>query len=131
MLWTGSPGSIICSPRSEHRVRRAGRVGLSLAAGTLPTVRGAAPVCPSPAGTIILRRLFMMLVRTLKPLILVLVLGAGLGLYQWFHGQRAAAEPAEGPPPEPRGVEVMARGPVHEAFANPTSEAAPTQSVPK
>src|SRR5262249_43943494 len=37
----------------------------------------------------------------------------------------------EPPPPVPKGVEVMARGPVHEAFATPTAEARPTQTVPK
>jgi len=31
----------------------------------------------------------------------------------------------------PKGVEVLARGPVHEAFATPTAEAKPTQYVPK
>lgn len=36
----------------------------------------------------------------------------------------------DGPPP-PKGVEVMARGPVHEAFAAPSSEAIPTKPVAK
>jgi hypothetical protein len=35
------------------------------------------------------------------------------------------------PPPVPKGVEVMARGPVHEAFATPTSEPVATPSIPK
>ncbi len=34
-------------------------------------------------------------------------------------------------PPVPQGVEVLARGPIHEAFATPTTEAAPTQTVNK
>ncbi len=34
-------------------------------------------------------------------------------------------------PPVPRGVEVMARGPVHEAFATPTAEARETHTIPK
>jgi hypothetical protein len=34
-------------------------------------------------------------------------------------------------PPSPKGVEVQARGPVHEAFATPTSEPAATKPVPK
>ena len=34
-------------------------------------------------------------------------------------------------PPTPEGVEVQARGPVHEAFAGPTSEAVATPAVPK
>lgn len=38
---------------------------------------------------------------------------------------------AAGPPPVPKGVEVLARGPVHEAFATPTSEPTPTKAVPK
>jgi WXXGXW repeat (2 copies) len=35
------------------------------------------------------------------------------------------------PPPVPRGVDVLARGPIHEAFASLTADPAPTQSVPK
>ena len=35
------------------------------------------------------------------------------------------------PPPVPRGVEVMARGPVHEAYASPTSDPVPTKPIPK
>jgi len=31
----------------------------------------------------------------------------------------------------PRGVEVMARGPIHEAFATPTTEPAPSMLIPK
>src|SRR5439155_23084190 len=34
-------------------------------------------------------------------------------------------------PDVPRGVEVQARGPIHEAFATPTAEAKPTYGVPK
>jgi WXXGXW repeat (2 copies) len=40
-------------------------------------------------------------------------------------------EAAPPPPPTPEGVEVQARGPVHEAFAGPTSEAVATPAVPK
>ncbi len=39
--------------------------------------------------------------------------------------------PAGGPPPVPKGVEVLARGPVHEAFASPMTEPVPTQPVSK
>src|SRR5262249_6529295 len=35
------------------------------------------------------------------------------------------------PPPVPKGVEVLARGPVHEAFATPTSEPIPTKPIAK
>lgn len=35
------------------------------------------------------------------------------------------------PPPLPKGIEVLARGPVHEAFAAPGSEATPSRAVPK
>ncbi len=38
---------------------------------------------------------------------------------------------ADGVPEVPKGVEVLARGPIHEAFATPSSEAKPTQAVPK
>lgn len=40
-------------------------------------------------------------------------------------------EPAGETPETPRGVEVQARGPIHEAFATPTAEAKPTYGVPK
>src|SRR5262249_39028727 len=43
-------------------------------------------------------------------------------------GQGGAAASA---PEVPKGVEVLARGPVHEAFASPTTEPAPTTAVPK
>lgn len=35
------------------------------------------------------------------------------------------------PPPSPQGVEVMARGPIHEAFASLTGEPVPSRPVPK
>src|SRR5262249_50735225 len=39
--------------------------------------------------------------------------------------------PAEEPPAIPKGVEVLARGPVHEAFASLTGDPQPTPVVPK
>src|SRR5262245_39448913 len=51
-----------------------------------------------------------------------------------LHGQDAAPGGGGAPsdlPPVPKGVEVLARGPVHEAFATPTAEPAPTKSVAK
>jgi hypothetical protein len=53
-----------------------------------------------------------------------LLLLAGLCLLPALRGQ-------DGAPPVPKGVEVMARGPVHEAFATPTSEPQATKPVPK
>src|SRR5260370_570080 len=44
------------------------------------------------------------------------------------NGQQAAAAEL---PPVPQGVEVLARGPVHEAFATPTTEPGPTKPVAK
>ncbi len=41
------------------------------------------------------------------------------------------SQDANAPPPATPGVEVLARGPVHEAFATPTTEAVPTQTVNK
>jgi hypothetical protein len=35
------------------------------------------------------------------------------------------------PPASPQGIEVLARGPIHEAFATPTTEPVPGQPVPK
>src|ERR1700682_3920515 len=46
----------------------------------------------------------------------------------------ALAQPVVGPEPAPegqKGVDVMARGPVHEAYAAPSAEAKPTQTIPK
>jgi hypothetical protein len=60
-----------------------------------------------------------------------LLAGLACGLAA-LHGQEVPAEPPPGPPPPvevPRGVEVLARGPVHEAFASPTAEPAPTHPV--
>jgi hypothetical protein len=67
------------------------------------------------------------------------VLAAALGLGVWLAGDRPAQtqEPAAQPdraaePAPPHGVDVMARGPVHEAYAepvNPRPEASPV--VPK
>jgi hypothetical protein len=65
-------------------------------------------------------------------LLVVLLLGAGLGLAPWLRGQGAQESAGgEAPPPVPKGVEVMARGPIHEAFASPTTEPAATKAVPK
>ncbi len=44
--------------------------------------------------------------------------------------QQGAQDPNAVPPP-PQGVEVLARGPIHEAFASPTTEPVPGQPVPK
>jgi hypothetical protein len=67
------------------------------------------------------------------PLGLVMVLACGLGMLSAVGGQEATptAASADEPPPLPKGIEVMARGPVHEAFASLTSEAAPTTPVAK
>jgi hypothetical protein len=46
-------------------------------------------------------------------------------------GQAQENAPAGDPPPAPKGVEVLARGPVHEAFAAPMVEPVPTKPVPK
>jgi hypothetical protein len=67
---------------------------------------------------------------------LALFLAAGLYFQLGAEGQQPAEqEPApvdaQALPPVPQGVEVMARGPVHEAFASPTSEPKATPVVPK
>jgi WXXGXW repeat (2 copies) len=70
-----------------------------------------------------------MLARSLKIWPLLLFVGAGLFVQTTLRGQDAA--PADAPPPVPQGVEVLARGPVHEAFASLTAEPQPTTAVPK
>jgi hypothetical protein len=59
---------------------------------------------------------------------LLAVVGVGLDPALW--GQDAAAPPAE-PAAVPAGVEVQARGPVHEAYADLTADPQPTQLIPK
>lgn len=39
--------------------------------------------------------------------------------------------PPDEPQPMPKGVEVLARGPIHEAFATPTTEPQPTRPISK
>src|SRR5271166_3999150 len=65
-----------------------------------------------------------------RPWPVLLLLGAGLLVQTSLRGQDAA--PADdAPPPVPQGVEVLARGPVHEAFAELTAEPQPTKVVSK
>jgi hypothetical protein len=64
------------------------------------------------------------------------VLAAGLAWAQKdasvpIASSAASAAPPNAMPDVPKGVEVMARGPVHEAFASLTGEPAPTKPVPK
>ena len=67
-----------------------------------------------------------MLARFPRPWPVLLLLGAGLLVQTSLRGQDPA--PADdAPPPVPQGVEVQARGPVHEAFAELTAEAATDQ----
>jgi hypothetical protein len=54
----------------------------------------------------------------------ILRLGGVLVLAAVCFGGRLAAQP-------PQGIEVLARGPVHEAFATPTAQPEPTQAVPR
>ena len=70
-----------------------------------------------------------MLARSFRPGLMFLILGGGLLLLPALRGQDAA--PDDAPPPVPKGVEVLARGPVHEAFATLTAEPQPTKAVPK
>jgi hypothetical protein len=62
-------------------------------------------------------------------------LAVGLGVVV-LHADAPASgpQPQEQPPelaPVPRGVEVLSRGPVHEAFASPVGEPTPTDPVPR
>src|SRR5258708_12940884 len=54
----------------------------------------------------------------------------GLNERQSIKGQESAA-PKVDPPPVPEGVEVLARGPIHEAFATPTTAPVPTLKIAK
>jgi hypothetical protein len=54
----------------------------------------------------------------------------GLNDRQTIKGQESAA-PKDEPPPVPKGVEVLARGPIHEAFATPTTDPVPTLKIAK
>jgi hypothetical protein len=75
-------------------------------------------------------------VRIPRLAVVLFALGTGLALQSSSWGQ---ASPGQQPPnasgdvlpPVPAGLEVQTRGPVHEAFATPTAEPAPTQLVPK
>ncbi|HVS36529.1 MAG TPA: hypothetical protein VMS17_13275 [Gemmataceae bacterium] len=73
-----------------------------------------------------------MLVRSLRPWPLFLILGAGMAVLPALRAQDPAPDDAAAqPPPVPKGVEVLARGPVHEAFATLTAEPQPTKPVAK
>ena len=54
-----------------------------------------------------------------------------IGLVVLLSPRLRGEEAAEEPPPVPQGVEVLARGPVHEAFAPATTDPVPTKPVPK
>jgi hypothetical protein len=74
--------------------------------------------------------------------LVLLVSIAALALQKTASSQQQTAEPPaqaapsapdanDDLPPVPKGVEVLARGPVHEAFATPTTEPVPTKPVAK
>src|SRR5207245_392809 len=71
-----------------------------------------------------------------KLALLVVVLTSGLPLATTSQGQEAIREQppeqlAAALPPVPQGVEVLARGPVHEAFATPTTDPVAAKPVLK
>jgi hypothetical protein len=74
-----------------------------------------------------------MYVRGLKVGVVVLAGGlAFLGIVRAQQQPAASQTSATADvPPVPQGVEVLARGPVHEAFATPTTDPVPTQAVDK
>jgi hypothetical protein len=89
--------------------------------------------------------------RPLPVCLAALTVGGALSAAAWLGAQEPAAQPPPLGPPisstpapvapaaeksaesadAPKGVEVLARGPVHEAFATPTSEPQPTAPVAK
>jgi hypothetical protein len=79
-----------------------------------------------------------MLARSWKTGLGLLLAGAVVGEQALLRGQDLTPPPAiagaAGPvetPAVPKGVEVLTRGPIHEAFASLTTEAAPTATVAK
>ncbi|HLN27019.1 MAG TPA: YXWGXW repeat-containing protein [Gemmataceae bacterium] len=79
-------------------------------------------------------------VRILKVGLICFGLAAMLALQTVLWGQAPPQDPSQGAgpaagndglPPVPQGLDVQTRGPVHEAFATPAAEPAPTQLVPK
>jgi hypothetical protein len=69
-----------------------------------------------------------MSVRSLK--LVAMVVLTHLLVFEVVGRAQETAPPAE-PPPLPKGIEVLARGPVHEAFAAPATEPTPTNPVSK
>jgi hypothetical protein len=53
------------------------------------------------------------------------------GMLLMCRAQEKPSSATDEPPKLPKGVEILARGPVHEAFASPGGEPLPTQAVPK
>src|SRR5262249_44728064 len=81
-----------------------------------------------------LRSHFMMHVKGIGILLFMILVLTALGAQQAVPPQETAPPPLaqnQEPLPPPKGVEVMARGPVHEAFASPATEPVPTQPVSK
>src|SRR5258708_34655375 len=72
----------------------------------------------------------VMTVRSMQLWAAVGILAAGVGLVVEVRGQNPAPAGDEAPP-VPKGVEVLARGPVPEAFATPTTEPMPTNPLPQ
>ena len=62
----------------------------------------------------------------------ILAVALLIGCTEVFWGQEAPPplQPG-GEPAVAKGVEVQARGPIHEAFATPLSEAQPTPMIPR
>src|SRR5262245_60405018 len=69
--------------------------------------------------------------RQLGLLLLAAVVAALCLLHPSSPEVRARAQEAAAAANTPKGVEVQARGPIHEAFITPTAEPKPTYGVPK
>ena len=71
--------------------------------------------------------------RWLKPALVLSV----VPVFAWLAGTLPSQETrvevvaATEPPPVPKGLDVLARGPVHEAYASLTADPVPTKAVPK
>src|SRR5579871_629282 len=141
-------GSIICTAGQLTRDHRRPRTSKKDHARSRPALDEAAPAGykagPAPVDgplrlvswvPALLAECLRMTRRFPHYAVLAYVVVGGFTIVAALPGQEAPPHPSEPPavalPPAPQGVEVLARGPVHEAFATPTTEPVATKPVAK